>query len=66
MLRMRCLKIIDAELMGGNMRGDGEHGHPAALRIEQAVDQMQIAGAAAASTYGELACYMRFTGGCEC
>jgi hypothetical protein len=37
------------------VRGDREHRHPAALRVEQAVDQVQVARAAARGADRELA-----------
>ncbi len=36
------------------MRGDGQHRHPAALGVEQPVDQVQVAGPAAARAHREL------------
>jgi hypothetical protein len=36
------------------MRGDGEPGHPASIRIEQAVDQVQVGRPTAPCYNGEL------------
>jgi hypothetical protein len=52
---MRRLEIIDADLRARDMGGDRQHRHAAAVAIEQAVDQMQIARAAAAGADRELA-----------
>ena len=59
-LRMRLLKIAAADLGRRNLRGDGEHRRAAAMRIEQAVDEMQIAGAARPRADGKLAGDLRF------
>ncbi len=45
---MRLLEVLRADLGARDVRGDGQHGHAAALGVEQAVDQMQVAGPAAA------------------
>ena len=47
------------------MRGDGEHRHARAVAVEQAVDQVQVAGAAAAGADRELAGQMRVGAGGE-
>ncbi len=59
-LRMRLLKIAAADLGGRNLRGDGEHRRAAAMRIEQAVDEMQIAGPHDPAQTGKLAGDLRF------
>lgn len=51
---MGFLKVLGTDLRPRDVRGDREHGDPAALRIEQSVDQMQIAGSAAADADGEM------------
>ena len=52
---MRRLEIVDADLAAGDMGRDRQHRHAAALAIEQAVDEMQVAGAAAAGADRQLA-----------
>ena len=42
------LKIAAADFRAGNLRRDGEDGDPAAVTVVEAVDQMEIAGAATA------------------
>ncbi len=63
--RMRFLEIVGADLGGGNVRGDGEHRHTRAVAVEQAVDQVQIARAAASRADRELAGQMRLGSGRE-
>ena len=64
-LRMRLLEIAAADFGGRNLRGDRQHRRAAAVRIEQAVDEMQIAGAARARAHRKLAGDLRFAGGGE-
>jgi hypothetical protein len=59
-LRMGLLEITGADLGRRYLRGDGEHRHSRAVTVEQAVDQVQIAGPAAAGADGELTGQMRF------
>ena len=47
-LRMRLLEVVRADLGARDVRGDREHRHPAALRVVETVDQMQVARAATA------------------
>ena len=44
---MRFLEIAGADLGRGNMRGNREHRHARAVAIEQAIDEVEIARAAA-------------------
>ena len=62
-LRMRLLKIAATDFGGRNLRGDGEHRRAAAMRIEQAVDEMQIAGTARPRADRKLAGDLRFSRG---
>ncbi len=62
---MRLLKIAAADFSGGNLRGDGEYRRAAAVRIEQAVDEMQIARAARPRADGKLAGDLGFARGGE-
>src|SRR4030095_16309363 len=39
------LKVSAADFMAGDLRRDGEDGHPTAVTVVEAVDQMQITGA---------------------
>src|SRR5882724_7860356 len=60
-LRMRLLKIAAADFTGWNLRRDRKHRRTAAVRIEQAVDEMEIAGTARSRTYRKFAGDLRFT-----
>jgi hypothetical protein len=62
-LRMRLLKVASADFGRRNLRGNRQHRRAAAVRIEQAVDEMQIAGAARPRAYRELSCNLRFARG---
>ncbi len=64
-LRMRLLEVSGADLLRWDVRGDGEHGDAAAVTVEEAVDEVQIAGAAASGADGELAGEVRFGSGGE-
>src|SRR4029077_4740422 len=65
-LGVRHLEIAAPDLGRGNLRRDGQHRHPRAVAIEQAVDQMQVTGPAASCADRELASQMSFGAGCEC
>lgn len=54
-LRVCFLEVLRPDLGARNVGGDGQHRHAAALRIEQPVDQVQIAWAATTRTHGQLA-----------
>ena len=60
---MRLLKIAAADFGGRNLRGDGEYRRAAAMRIEQAIDEMQIARPARPGADGKLAGGLRFARG---
>ncbi len=49
--RMCGLEIIDADFAARDVGRDRQYGYAVALAIEQAVDQMQIAGTAAAGAH---------------
>ena len=53
--RVGLLKISRADLTRGNMRGDRKHRSIASMSVEKAVDQVQVARAAASPAAGELA-----------
>jgi hypothetical protein len=63
---MGRLEIIDADLGAGNVGGNREDRDAAALRIEQAIDQMQVARAATACANSQLPGEMCFSGGRKC
>jgi hypothetical protein len=62
---MGLLKIAPADLLPRNMRGDRQHRHPAAVRVEQAVDEMQIPGTATRRAHSRLPGHRRLTRGRE-
>ncbi len=55
LLGMGLLEVVQADLGGGDLCGNGQHRHVVAMAIEQAIDQVQVAGAAAAGAYGQFA-----------
>ncbi len=65
LLRMRFLEVAEPDLRGRDVRRDREHRHMVALAVEQAVDQVQVAGAAAARADRELARHRGFGAGRE-
>jgi hypothetical protein len=52
MLRMGLLEIAAADLAAGNVRGDREDRHTAAVGVVEAIDKMQIPWSATARTDG--------------
>lgn len=52
LFRMRGLEIFQAYLALRNVGGDGQHGSVAPVGVKQAVDQMEVAGTAAAAADG--------------
>jgi len=62
---MRCLEVIDADLAARDVRSDRQHGHVVALRVKQAVDEMEVARTAAARADRELAREVGLGAGCE-
>ena len=57
---MRFLKIIISQLDARNLRRDRHHRNAAAIAIEEAVDQVQVSGAAAPGAHGQLVGEVRF------
>ena len=53
-VRMGFLEVAAADLLARDMRRDGQHRHPAAVRVEQPVDQVQVARPAAARAHRQL------------
>jgi hypothetical protein len=54
MLRVRFLKVAAAHLLARYLCGDCQHRHAAAMAVVQTIDQVQIAGAAAAGAHRNL------------
>ncbi len=53
--RMRLLEIIEADLGRRDMARDRQHRHPIAVAVEQAVDEVKVARAAAARAHRQFA-----------
>ena len=64
-LRVGLLEVPAADLRARDLRGDRQDRHPAALGVEEAVDQVQVARAAAAEDDGELTGQLGVGGGRE-
>jgi len=64
-LRMRLLEIPAPDLGRRDLGRNRGHRHAAAMRVEQPVDEMQIAGAAGAGADRQLAGHLRFAGSGE-
>src|SRR6478672_6849590 len=64
--RMSCLEIIDSDFAAGDVGGDCQNRHAIALAVEQAVDQMKVAGTAAPGTYRKALGKMSFSSRCKC
>ncbi|MDF2579476.1 MAG: hypothetical protein K0S49_1055 [Microbacterium sp.] len=52
---VRLLEVTRPDLQARDVAGDREHRHTGSLRIEEAVDQVQVAGTAASCAHGQLA-----------
>src|SRR6516225_1844773 len=50
---MGFLKVVAADLLARNLRGDGQHRHSAAVAIIKAVDQMHVAWPATSGANGQ-------------
>src|SRR5262249_17331439 len=64
-LRMGFLKVAGPDLSQQDLSGYGEHRDSRSVAIKKAVDEMQVAGPAAAGTDGERTRQMRFGARCE-
>lgn len=68
LVRVRFLKIASADFGRRYLRGNGQHRDPRAMAVEQAVDKVEIARAAASGAHGQFAAEMGFgpcrEGGC--
>src|SRR5262245_36400553 len=62
-LGMSLLKIARADFCAWNLRCDSKYRQPATVTVEQPIDQMKIARAAASGTYREFSCYVRIGAG---
>ena len=62
---MGLLEVVDADLRAGDVGGDGQHRHAAAMGSRTAVDQVQVAGAATARADRQLAGEMGLRAGRE-
>ena len=62
-LRVRFLEIARADFRRRDLGGDCEHWQARAVAVEETVDEMQIAGPAAAGADRELTGEMGFAGG---
>jgi hypothetical protein len=62
---MGGLEVVDADLLARNMGGDRQHRHAAAMAVVEPVDEVQVAGPAAAGADRELAGEMRLGAGGE-
>ena len=62
LLRMGLLEVLPADLLGRDVRGDGQHRDPAAVGVEQAVDQVQVARSAAGRAHRQLPGQRRLRG----
>ena len=60
LFRMRGLEIFQAYLALRNVGGDGQHGSVAPVGVKQAVDQMEVAGAAAAAADSQVPAQLGF------
>jgi hypothetical protein len=62
---MGFLKIAGTNFRGRNVRGDDKHRHPRAVAVEQAIDEVQIAGSATAGADRKFIGQMRLGAGRE-
>ena len=65
LLRVGLLEVIVADLYPRDVRRDRQHRYPAAVGVEQAVDQVQVAWPAAGRAYGQFTGHGRLPGGSE-
>ena len=64
-VRVGLLEVHRADLHARDVRGDGQDGCARAVRVVQAVDEVQVARAAGTCTHGELAGELSFGRCCE-
>src|SRR5258707_533342 len=65
LIGMGLLEVAGADLGARNVGGDGKHRNLVAVRIEEPVDEVQVAGAAAAGADGKLSGQFGVGGGVE-
>jgi len=65
-LGMSLLEVVGADLRAGDVGGDGEYGHAVAMAVEETIDEVKVAGAAACSADCEGASEMGIGSGGEC
>jgi hypothetical protein len=58
---MGLLKVATPDLDPRDLGGDRQHRHPAPLRLEQSVDQVQVPGAATSHAHRQPPGYGRFS-----
>src|ERR1700738_5092045 len=63
LVRMRFLKIGASYFIAGDVRGNGQHRHPAAMTIVEAINRVHIARAAASGADRQFAGQMRLRSG---
>src|ERR1700722_12463042 len=63
--RMGRLKVINADFTAWNMRGDCKNGHVVTVRVEQSVDEVEVARTATAGAHSELSREVRLCAGGE-
>ena len=64
-LRVRLLEIATTDLSGRDLGRDRKHRHAASMRVEEPVDEMQVARPAGARTDRQIARHLGFAGGGE-
>ena len=64
-VRTRLLKIAASDLMAWNLRGNRKDRHTIAVAIEEAIDEVKVAGAATARTHGDVSSEVGFRAGGE-
>ena len=64
-LGVGLLEVPATDLLAGDVGGDGQHRHPAAVGIEEAVDQVQVAGPAAGGHHRQLSGDGGLASGCK-
>jgi hypothetical protein len=57
---MRFLEIASADFSRRYLRGNGQDGDPRAMAVEQAVDEVEVARAAASGAHGQFATKVGF------
>ena len=66
LFRMRGLEIFHAHLALRDVGGDGQHRSMVPVGVKQAVDQMEVAGAAAAAAYSQVPAQLGFRARSKC